>query len=242
MATGNKRQLTASEKRWRWAAGILGVMALSTGFGCDLASMSYFLWPGSDNIDAQCKLTPPKGKKETTVVLMASFASLETRPEFQTVDRELCERLAVELKKRADGNKEKVKIVPYYQVKSYLNKELDAHVVDKREVAKHFNADYVINLEINNMSLYEGSYRQLFRGTTEISVTAFKVDQPSGEGPILEEVYQTEYPTSGPIDAGGGNSVLQFRTLFLSRLAKDLSRYFEAYPHDEKYDFDQGHP
>jgi len=240
MGTEAKRRLTASEKRWRWAAGILGTLALSVGFGCDLASMSYFLMPWADDkIPAQVKLTPPpKSKEGATVLIMASFASLETRPEFQTVDRDLCDRVATELKKRADANKDKIKIVPYYQVKSYLNKELDAHVVDKREVGKHFKADYVINLEINNMSLYEGSYRQLFRGTTEISVTVFNVDQPNGEGPIFEDVYHTEFPARGPIDAGGGNSVLQFRSLFLNRLAKDLSRYFEAYPHDEKYDFD----
>jgi len=237
MAT--KKPLTMRDKRWLWTAGILGVLMLSLGLGCDLATMSYFLIPWADDkIPAQVKLTPPKGQKEATVVIMASFASLETRPEFQTVDRELSERLAAELKRRAEDNRDKIKIVPYYQVKSYLNKELDAHVMDKREIGKHFKADYVINLEINNMSLFEGSYRQLFRGTTEISMTVFNVNQPSGEGPIFEEVYHTEYPARGPLDAEGGNSVLQFRTLFLNRLAKDLSRRFEAYPHDEKFDFD----
>src|SRR5713101_7968062 len=142
MKSPQKRLWMGSEKRWRWAAGILGVLALSFGFGCDLATMSYFLMPWADDkIPAQVKLEPVKGKKEAAVVIMASFAGLETRPEFQTVDRELCERLAAEIKKRADANKEKLKIVPYYQVKSYLNKELDAHLASKRDIGKHFQAD-----------------------------------------------------------------------------------------------------
>src|SRR6516162_6808071 len=132
-----KRWLTASEKRWRWAAGILGAVALSVGFGCDLASMSYFLMPWMDDkIPAEVKLEPPKGKKEATVVIMGSFAGLETRPEFQTVDRELCDRLAAEIKRRAEDNRDRIKIVPYYQVKSYLNKELDPHMIDKRAIGK----------------------------------------------------------------------------------------------------------
>jgi len=233
------KPLTVRDRRWHWSAGVLGVLLLSAGIGCDMATLTYFLIPWADDtIPAQVKLTPPKGQKEATVVIMGSFAGLETRPEFQTVDRELCDRLAAEIKRRAEDNRDRIKIVPYYQVKSYLNKELDPHMIDKRAIGKHFKADYVINLEINNMSLFEGSYRQLFRGTTEISVTVFNVNQPNGEGPIYEEVYHTEYPARGPLDAEGGNSVLQFRTLFLNRLAKDLSRRFEAYPHDEKFDFD----
>jgi hypothetical protein len=226
-------------KRWPWAAGIIGLLTLSLGIGCDMATLSYFLIPWADDKEpAECKLTPPKGKKETTVIIMASFAHLETRPEFQTVDKDLSDRVAGELKKRAEANKDKIKIIPYYQVKSYLNKELDPHLLDKREIGKHFQADYVINLEINSISLFEGSYRQLFRGTTEIDVTVFDVNQPSGEGPIFENIYHTEYPSHGPLDAGGGNSVALFRSAFLNRLGKDLSRYFQPYPHDEKSDFD----
>jgi hypothetical protein len=236
MSTKIKRRLTASEKRWRWAAGILGALALSFGFGCDLASMSYFLNPfADDRIQPEVKLTPIKGK-ESRVVILASFANLETRPEFQTLDQELCERLAAEIKKRAAANKDKVKIIPYYEVKNYLNKQLDPHLVSKRDIGKHFNADYAVNLEINKMSLFEeGSYRQLYRGNTEIAITVFKMNQPEGEGPYYDGVYDRKYPKHGPDDTG---TLLQFRNKFLACLAKELSRYFEAYPDDEKFDID----
>jgi len=235
MCTEAKR-LTASEKRWRWAAGILGVMALSVGIGCDLGAMTYFLNPfADDKIPAEVKLTPEKGK-EASVVILASFAGLETRPEFQTVDQELCVRVATEIKKRAAANKEKIKIIPYYEVKNYLNKQLDAHLVSKRDIGKHFGADYVINLEINNMSLFEkGSYRQLFRGNTEIAITVFKMSQPEGDTPLYDGVYTREFPKHGPDDTG---TVLQFRNKFLNCLAVELSRRFEAYPDDERFDID----
>lgn len=219
-------------------AGILGALVLSLSVGCDMASMAYFLNPFSDDkVPPQVKLTPIKGK-EVTVVVLASFASVETRPEFQTIDRDLCEHVGTEIKKRAAANKDKVKVIPYYEVKSYLNKQLDSHLVSKRDVGKHFDADYVINLEINKMSLYEGSFRQLFRGTTEIAITVFKTNQADGEEPYFEGVYEREFPKRGPLDAGGGSGLLLFRNQFLNCLAKELSRYFEAYPDDEKFDID----
>jgi hypothetical protein len=213
------------------------VMTAGLSTGCinpSTLAMPFMLFK-EDKEEAKMPLTKNK-KKEVTVVILASFANpLESRPEVQTVDRELCEKLGQEMKKRFDANHEKIKIVPYHKVKSFVNADPDLNLTTKREIGKHFNADYVINLEINSMTFYEGSYRQLFRGSTEIMVSVFDVKGEEGESPIYNDIYRTEYPTHGPIDAGS-ESVLSFRTLFMSRLARDLSRWFAAYPVDERLD------
>jgi hypothetical protein len=55
------------------------------------------------------------------------------------------------------------------------------------------------------------------------------------EGPAYETVYETWYPAHGPIDADS-TSVTAFRGLFLDRVAREVSRYFAAYPADERLD------
>jgi hypothetical protein len=218
------------------SASVLFVAAVSAGCITPASLAMPFMLFTEDKIDAKMPLPKDKKKKEVTVVLLASFANpLETRPEFQTVDRELCEKLAVEMKKRFDANREKIKIIPYHKVKSFLNKDPDLNLTAKREIGKHFDADYVINLEINSMAFYEGSFRQMFRGTTEIMVTVFDVKQDEGDPPIYNDIYRTQYPEHTPIDAGS-ESVLSFRSAFLNRLGRDLSRWFAAYPSDERID------
>ncbi len=224
-----------SEACWRWSALILG--AVVVGLGCNPATL-YFLMPWKeDNVACKMPLTTTN-KKEPVVVILASFSNpVESRPEFQAVDRDLSEKLGQALTKRYVENKEKITIIPNYKVKAYLNKEIDGNLMSKYDIGKHFNADYVINLEINSMKFYEGSYRQLFRGNSEIMISVIGISKEPGEGPVYEEVYRTEYPARGPIDAGD-SSVLHFRTLFINRLARDLSRFFAPYPPDERYDMD----
>src|SRR5207249_718829 len=140
-------------------------------------------------------------------------------------------RLTAAMSKRFAANKEKVKIVPTAKVRSYVNsRSIDGNLVDKHDLGKHFKADYVIALEISpGLSLYEYKSPQLYRGSGEIAVAVLDVRQPKDEATIFQDVYRTEFPKRGPIDAGG-SSVLQFRGLFLNHIANDLSKYFAGYP------------
>lgn len=105
------------------------------------------------------------------------------------------------------------------------------------ELAAHFKADYVIRLDIHNMSLYERG-RTLFTGRAEMEVAATHF-KGAEENELLKEFYRITYPgPSGmPIEVGG-NSPLQFRSLFLNRIARDLSRWFAAFPKEERLDMD----
>jgi hypothetical protein len=219
------------KRGWCWAALILG--ALFSGSGCNPQSLAFLFLPFTeDTVDAKVDLT--KGKKEPTLVILASFANpLEVSPEFQSVDRELTERLSQSIVARFAHNKRKVKIVPYYKVKSYLNKDGDG-LTAKLDVGKHFGADYVICLEINEMRLYpKNSPHQLFQGHTEMTVVVFDVNKESE--PIFEDIYRTEFPTTGAEDAGGSSDA-QLRTIFLMHVGKDLSKWFASYPTSDRFD------
>jgi hypothetical protein len=188
--------------------------------------------PG-DRVPAQVKLAPSSGKEVNVVILTRSKLPSAGKPELENLERDLTHRVAQATEKRFKDNREKIKIVPFGRVKAYLDKKSPSP--SEPEVGMHFKADFVIGLDVNTMGFYEGSYRELFRGRTEIMISVFDVAQDAEEGPAYEAVYRTEYPPHGPIDAGG-SSVIGFRTLFLDRIAKDMSRYFAAYSSAERLD------
>lgn len=229
MATARKSRLSG----WKWTAFILG--ALWVSIGCGPANITYLLLPFSDDrIPPKCKLA---SSKEVTVCIVTNFATLEARPDAVPAEGELAELLAQQLRTRATENKEKIKVVPTSKVRSYQN-QADAGTRPLHDIGKHFKADYVVALEISNLSLYEyKSAQQLYRGNTEINVQVVDVNKPAGEGTIFTEPYRREYPTGGAKDASE-MSVATFRARFLNTVAADLARLFVAYPSDQRHVMD----
>ena len=230
-AHANRQQIV--DRRWRWAAAILGTVVFS--IGCNPAMLSYFLLFGKeDKNEPDCQIAA-KGK-DVKLVIVSAFSGLETRPELVQVDYELAERLTQVLKKRFQENKDKVSIVSPSQVKLFQSKHPDWREWSMRDIGKHFGADYVLSLEINAMSLYEkGSFNRLYHGQTEIGMAVTEVGKPAGEDKKWDNIYTTIYPNArGPIPADD-SSVAQFRMLFLNHVAKDISKRFAAYPNDERF-------
>src|SRR5262249_48238580 len=159
-------------RKWR-LPGLLLVLLVGT-LGCNpLQDFFYFLTPDPR--------TPPdlqlsSDKKENQVVLLSS-RSLDVKPGLFGGDDDLVLGMSKMMKKRYEEDKEKVQIVPPYQVKSFVNRELKA--VTAYDVGEHFHADYVVNVEINSMSLNrQGSFNQLFLGKTEIYLSVTDMTQP----------------------------------------------------------------
>jgi len=219
-------------RRW-WIAGCFLLMALIAG--CNPGAISMLLLPFSDDkLPPKCKLA--KKKEETTVLVYATVPKGAVPLDLESVPNDLCDVLSVQLRKRFTANKEKVVVVNPAKVRSFLNNRL-GKPIDEIEMGEQFKADYVVRLDIASMALYEPKTRMLFRGHTEINVTAIDMKQQEGENRIFSEIYRTAYPSSGPIDAGGA-SASQFRGMFLNKIGRDVSRFFAAYPMDERMAMD----
>ena len=204
-------------------------LAATVCTGCNLMALPFFLMPGMEHKhDAKCKLASDEKDKEVKVVILAS-AGLETRPEFLRVDRELSRKLCQRLEEGFKLNKEKVKVVPTSLVERYKDEHPNWRAMAVHEIGEHFHADYVINLEVESLSLYEpGSANTLFRGHADISIDLVDVHKAS-EGPIYKEEYRSEYPRMrGPLPASD-SSAAQFRERFLSRIGRELSWRFTAH-------------
>jgi hypothetical protein len=224
-----------SPRFWRrrtWLALFLNGILLS--FGCSPSSLTMFLAGITDD-----KMPPEKGiieskKKEVTVAVMASFSHLEDRPEVLPADAEMAELVAQHMRLRCQANKEKLKLIPVAQVRSFQNKVGERNGVSAVDVGKHFKTDYVVFLDINALSLYEKkSYGQLYRGTTDIEISLYDMHKEEGEYKTFTKLYRCEYPGTGPQDAGSFSQV-QFRSLFLTKVAREVSKIFIAYPSDER--------
>ncbi|MCI0639393.1 MAG: hypothetical protein L0Y72_17915 [Gemmataceae bacterium] len=218
-------------KVWLWSALILGGAWLT--IGCSPTSLGFLLMPWvDDKVPAKCKLA--SADKEVTVAIHSTFTNLETRPELMPADGELAERLAMELRKRCGQNKEKVKIVPPAQVRGVMN-QVGGNTLSLQEIGEKLKADYVVSLEITDMSLYpRGSANTLYRGACEISVTAVDVAKPAGETIIFQENYRSTSRDEDP----SGLSSMQYRARYLSKVARDLARWFTAFPPNERFDMD----
>lgn len=223
-------------RRGRWSGLLLlGVATFCTG--CNLLSIPYFLMYADAKHPAKCKLASDDKDKEIRVVIL-TYAGLETRPEFLRADRELTSALAKQLGEGFQANKEKVTVVPPVQVERYKDGHPNWHAMDLVEIGDYFKADYVIDLEIDTLTLYEeGSRNTLYRGRAAISIAVMDVHKP-GDEPMYKEEYTCEYPTTrGPIPVGD-STASQFRQLFLSYVAKQLSWRFTGHPTADDFRLD----
>jgi hypothetical protein len=217
----------AAWKQRGYLAGLF--LAAAACIGCNVMALPFFLLPGTDpKHEPRCKLVPYDEHKDARAVILSS-CGLETRPEFLRLDRELSRLLYRQMEDGFKQNKDRATVAAISQVEKYKDDHPNWHSLSPEEVGKHFSADYVIELEINSVSLYEqGSANTLFRGHAEISIDVVDVHKPA-EGPIYREEYSIDYPRArGPIPASEA-SVSQFRQRFLAQIARELSWRFTAH-------------
>jgi hypothetical protein len=223
--------------RRTWLAVAAGGLMLGAGCG-DMGAMAYFLLP-EQRIEPKMKHLASEDKEKNPRVVILTWGGLEARSEFIGADRQLSELLGMHLKKLAQDSDEQITIVPARKVEEFKNANPSWRGMDLTEVGRRFDADYVIYLEVNSLSLYEpGMGNMLVRGRVTLNVQLADVrrpdDAPSQEG------YSCVYPSDarGAIEVENEPQKMQFRQAFLNHVARDLSHYFSRYPRQDRYRMD----
>lgn len=226
---------TKSDRFLRNITILLGLACMA--IGCGPSSIAYLFMPFvDDRVQPKCKLA--NADKEVKVVIASRFQNLEVRPDVQPAEQELAAALEIELRKRFKLNNEKVKVELPQRVRPHLTKLKEWNATTLIQVGERFQADYVIELTIQNLSLMKpNTYNSLYQGNADLEVTVYDVHKPALEAVILKQPFRCEYPTTRPIDSSD-SSPDQFRARFNSRMARDLARWFTAYPSDEKFDIE----
>jgi hypothetical protein len=144
------------------------------------------------------------------------------------VDRDLAERVARHLLELCKLNAENVLIVDPQKVEEYKGAHPTWFQQPPADTGKEFQADYVINLEINNLTLKENtSFGSPYRGQGDLLISLVSVKTTAS--PERREFSDT-FPERGEAIRSDSMPLGQFRALFLDRLARRVAWHFVAHP------------
>jgi len=210
------------------------VLAAVTAVGCNMSSVAYFLFGPEDRQPPFChELDAPK--KEIKLLILANVGT-EMRPEFLRADRELAERLVQHLRKVYKDDKAKITIVSPAQVDNYKDQNPDWQTKGLRDIGDHFHADYVTNIDMDKLDLYEPrSLKELLRCQAQVAVTVFDMARPPHEGRVFEKEFTFLFPQMAPKSVLENPNIAEFRAAFLTYMVKELSRCFGPFSNDDKY-------
>jgi hypothetical protein len=212
------------------------------GFGCNpLLAPAYFL-----GIFNNTTLPPEfefyktakaaKKKSEIKVVILPEKGS-RLAPDYFGSEHDLAKAFETKLAGYFTANKEKVKIVPVKEVEAYKRSHPDwkTQIV---ELGKHFNADYVFDLELESLSLKEPRSFGVLQGRATVNLTIVDVAK-ANDDPVFRQDLPLEFPKDGrAMSIDGDSNVNAFKYKFFDRICMKLCHMVTAYPTEEKVDVD----
>ena len=202
--------------------------------GCDPRTLAYFLQPFEPTIAPPCE-TSFQGKK--VVILCSGGRRLDrgillarARPE---------QELATILRNKV----KKITVVDPDKVTTWV----DAHPkeTDPAEIARDFDADIVIYLEVEQFQTQSPADLNMIHGEARVHVKAYEMEHPTNSKgkPIKDqpkearEIYdgyaEPSFPERGPIPIDSGSSRAKFRITFVKVVAKEISWHFIEHAPDD---------
>lgn len=198
------------------------VMMLS---GCNyLGFLGYVIAPNiKKKVPAECDKLP------TSKVAIVVYADMVTLAEYPQVRLDLPAVIAQELKK----NVKDVKVVDVRRVARYQDENLNWENMHRSELAKVFQADYVLYVALMTYATHEEGSLTLLRGQIASQVGLYKA---AASGEREDRVYATEISVQYPKDTfqprmGEDDSGIRLATD--QEFAKALARKFYQYEADD---------
>ena len=194
------------------------MMLVTACSGCSqFVIISYLLHgPPSIEPDFDAETGESLSNPDITVAVVC-FAPKELQWKFPQID----EQIATYLVARLSPNH--ISTIHPDRVKAWIDQNPDWERAD--EIGKEFNADYVIEVEIADFSLHEGSSTTLFRGRTEAYVNVVKVDEDGNGDQIFTKELDFVFPTRVP-RSSYDQTLTSFQREYLSRLSERIGWMF----------------
>ena len=202
--------------------------------GCDPRTLAYFLQPFEPTIPPPCE-TSFEGKK---VVILCRAVS-DSMGEYSSLDRDLSRDLATIFRKKV----KKITVVDPDKVATWV--EAHPKETDPAEVARDFDADIVIFLEVEQFQIQSPADLNMLHGEARVHVKAYEMDYPrnSKDKPIKDQPKEAHdiyddyaeplFPDRGPIPIDSGSSKSKFRITFVKVVAKEISWHFIEHAPDD---------
>jgi hypothetical protein len=212
---------------------MIGVLiGIAAGLGCNPLAIPTYFMGGFNNgkipseYDFYDKAKAAKKKKEIKVVVL-SERGRSLSPEFVSAERTITTMFINQLRMNFTQNKEHVVVVPPGDVEKFKREHDDWRAMDTSEIAKQFGADYVIDVEIAQISIYERGTRELYHGHCRIPLKIVDADKNAAEI-FPPHDYETDYPTGGEMIPASEMSSERFQQKFYTKIAVDMAALFSA--------------
>jgi hypothetical protein len=210
------------------------LLVTAAGMGCNPFLFPSFVagWFSDDRARPEYEFyklaRKEKDKKDIKVVVVPERGSRLSVDQFN-MDGELARMFVRKLEAGFEENKDKVKVVPLKDVNTYKSKcsSQEWRAMRPQDIGKHFEADYVMVLELSSLSLYEKkSFGQFFRGSARVTLTLVDVDK---DEPVKTWDQSLQYPKDGRNQiADMDKTEEQFRTEFFDKITTKLVRTLTA--------------
>lgn len=169
-----------------------------------------------------------KDKKEIRIAVL-TYRSRSLSPELISAERTLANMVVSTMQAGFEKNKERVTVLPVSDVDKFKQENDDWRAMDAADIAKKLNVDFIFNLELEALSIYEPGTRNLFRGHCRIAVTVIDEDKNAKKPELIVHPFTSEYPNGGlPIAADVDMTAEKFINQFMSKVAIELTGLFTA--------------
>jgi len=219
-------------KRWKFRFLTFAVVAFAA-MGCNPLTMPFFMMYGAQSKQfAEYPLVTSE-VREPTVLILTTFKGY-VREDFVGVERTLTNMFAQKLSESCLSNEEKVTVIPVAKVERYKADNPRWQTQHPATIGEHFKADYVIDLTITSMSIFDRGTRELYSGRADISVEAYSVSQGDAQ-PTFTSEYSLEYPPWGRSIEVTEMPTSKFKLAFFKRITTDLAWKFTDHLVEETY-------
>jgi hypothetical protein len=220
--------------KWKARLAVL-TLGLVASMGCNpILTVAYLFNNDDPKMPAEFSLKPrPKHEKEEVKVVVLTSCVPDIPPEMIGVDRLLAVEFISLLEARCTENKEKVMVLKSGPIDAYKKDDPDWRSKHPTEIGKHFSADYVIDVEILDITLFEpGTRREQMKGRAQIAVTAYDMSKKLREPAFSPAEFNVEYPKTHMVSRFD-MPISTFRQNFIKRIAKELVLPFTPHKADQ---------
>jgi len=215
----------------KWRTRIIGLILIGC-VGCNPLTAPFFFMYGSQSKHfAEFKLVQNR-RTPVTVVVLTSYKGYVPE-EFIGVERTLSSLFDQKLVECAALNSEVIKFIPIPKVEKYKSETPGWETQHPSLIGEHFKADFVIDLTITSMSMFDQGARHLYVGRGSISVEVYDAKKADSE-PVFNSEYTCEFPPGRPVESSE-MPIAKFRLGFLRRMATDLAWKFSDHLVEETY-------
>src|SRR5262245_6891722 len=208
------------------------LLLIVAGIGCNPLLVPMYIFQGfkqgkiPSHYDFYDKARAAKKKKEIKVVVL-SERGRGLAPEFVSAERTITNMFVNQLRMNFQQNKEQVVVVAPGDVEKFKREHDDWRAMDSTDIAKHFGADYLIDIEIASISIYEPGTKELYHGHCRIPIRVIDADKNAPEV-FPPHDYESDYPTGGEMIPSSDMSADRFQQKFFSKIALDMAAVFSA--------------